>query len=142
MAQRAPTVVRVLALPDVREDAERRARGVSIQDWLDAPRPPPRGPDGNHLCDGNEAGCPALRCKFHLGRVGEAAGYSCEWQIVEIPDGDDPNAPCGERTFNLIGRVLGVTRQRVIEHFNSGCHKIEQLPDEEQRFLGVREGHK
>lgn len=126
-----PPTVRtvILALPDAREDAERRARGVSIEDWLAAPPAPAKGDE----CDGKEAGCPALRCSWHLGRVGEAAGYSCDAQIARLPE--------EERTFDLIGRVLGVTFQRAEQIEKSGRHKIKSQPKEVLQRLRVRGRH-
>jgi hypothetical protein len=125
------------ALPDVREDRERRERGVSVADWIAAPRPPQFRAE----CEGREAGCPALRCKFHLGPVGEAAGYSCLNQIADMPDGDDPMKPRGERTLELIGRVLGGDDRHAAGLLKSGCHKIERADPETLRLLGVRRRH-
>ena len=124
-----------LALPDAKEDKERRERGVSVEDWLDAPRPPEK----RWMCEGNEAGCPALRCQYHLGRVGEAAGYSCEQQIAELPDGDDPTKPYGDRTLSLIGRVVGgKDGQRVVERdLENATRKLRALDDATLRQLGI-----
>jgi hypothetical protein len=123
-----------IALPDPKEDRERRDRGVSIQDWLDAPTAT------RELCDRYEsgAGCPALRCKRHLGRVGEAAGYSCEFQISSMPDGEDPTKPHGERTLALIGRVIGGTSRTAEIAQASAFTKLEKQAPEVLRSLGIR----
>lgn len=119
----------LLALPDVREDAERRARGVTVEDWLAAPRPP-KTRDACYGDDARAARCPALRCKYHLGRYGIAAGFACWLDVCELPE--------EERTFDLIGRVLGVTAQRAEQSYQSACNAVEQLDAETKRLLGVR----
>lgn len=135
----------LLALPDVAEDRERRARGVTVEDWLDAPAPP----DAREECedaDGelevvDERGdvvarlparpCPALRCRYHLGRVGEAAGVSCLLDWIDETSRE-------ERTFVEIGRVLGVSRQRAEQIYEDACRAIEEQAPEVLRALGVR----
>ena len=145
-------MVALRALPDVAADRERRARGVSLEDWLAAPAPP----DTRDECEAPELElvttvqgdefvatkvtrvsarpCLALRCKFHLGRVGEQAGVSCYLDFI------DDTAP-DERTFVTIGRVLGVTKERAIELYNSGCHELESQGPEVLRTLGIRRRH-
>jgi len=115
-----------LALPDAREDRERRARGVSVVDWIDAPPPPEK----RWMCEGTEAGCPALRCKLHLGRVGEAAGFSCLDQVAELPE--------EERTFDLIARVLGTDERAVRLTRDAAFATIEGKSPDVLRALGVR----
>lgn len=119
----------LVALPDVREDAERRARGVSVADWLDAPRPP-KTREGCFGDPEREARCPALRCKYHLGRYGMAHGYACELVVADLPS--------EERTFELIARLNNVTLHRAVQACTDGCNKLRALPDEVQRSLGVR----
>lgn len=140
-------MVALVALPDVAEDRERRARGVTVEDWISAPAPP----DTREECedaDGElelvENGvvvarvparpCPALRCKFHLGRVGEAAGVSCWLDFCEDTAPD-------ERTFVAIGKLLGVTRQRAEQSYEDACRAVETQDPEVLRALGVRRRH-
>lgn len=122
-------VVALVALPDVREDAERRARGVTVEDWVNAPRPPAiRGE-----CEDGARPCPALRCKYHLGRYGEREGFSCWLDVTELPD--------DERTFVTIGRLVNVNKHRAHDDVTSAFEKIEQSDPETLRLLGVRRRH-
>jgi hypothetical protein len=139
-------MVALLALPDVEEDRERRARGVSVDDWLDAPAPP----DTRYECEDPDAElelvdagypivvparpCLALRCRYHLGRVGERAGVSCWLDFI------DNTAP-EERTHEAIGKLLGVTLERVIEIVRDACHAFESQEPQVLVQLGVRRRH-
>lgn len=124
------------ALPDVEADAERRARGVTVQDWINAPRPPATRGD----CEDGERHCPALRCKYHLGRFGEAAGYSCVLDVADLPA--DPDAELEEhgarQTFVTVGRLLNVTYQRAQQARDSAFAKFKAQRLETLRSLGVR----
>lgn len=138
----------LLALPDVAEDRERRARGVSVEDWLEAPAPP----DTREECEVGEGElelvdergelvatvparpCPALRCKYHLGRVGERAGVSCWLDFI------DDTAPA-ERTFERIGELLGVTLERAIGIEREARHAVTEADPQVLVELGIRRRH-
>jgi hypothetical protein len=124
------------ALPDVAEDAERRARGVTVADWLEAPPPPATRGD----CEDEPRPCPALRCKYHLGRYGEDNGAACVLDVADWPA--DAAAELEERgarqTFVTVGRLLNVTYQRVQQARDSAFAKLRAERLEVLRSLGVR----
>lgn len=102
---------------------------MTILDWINAPPPPAT----RAQCEDGARPCPALRCEFHLGRIGEREGYTCELDVCELPD--------EERTFDLIGRLCGVTGERAMHARDSACHKIASSDPETLRLLGVRRRH-
>lgn len=82
------------------EDRERRERAVELKEWVEAPPPPlTRGE-----CEEGPRPCPHLRCIHHVGKRGDGS-FSCVLDFAELPD--------NERTLADIGRVLGLSRQRV-----------------------------
>jgi len=99
---------RRVALPvlPVAVDAERRDRGVSLDDWCAAP-PPPATRDE---CEHSARPCPALRCTYHVGLRGDGS-FSCQWDFVE-------QVPAAERTWDRIAAVTGLLRPALIRTFD------------------------
>lgn len=114
-----------LLLP-VLEDRERRDRGISLERWVNAPRPPATRDD----CESGPRPCPALRCEHHLGERGDGS-FSCAADIADLPD--------AERTFDLIARAMGVSQERVVQIERAARHKANALASPEVlHALGIR----
>jgi hypothetical protein len=128
------------ALPDIEEDAERRARGVTVEHWLEAPPPPATRGDCELDGDNGSRPCPALRCKYHLGRVGEAAGFTCWLDVCDLPEDEAAalSEPGARQTFVTIGRVLQVTWQRAQKDRDNAVTRMRELDPESLRLLAVR----
>lgn len=100
-------VARAVHLPvlPVEVDAERRDRGVTVEEWLAAPP----APEYRRDCEDGLRPCPSLRCRHHVGKRGDGS-FSCSLDFAELP--------ADERTLEEVGRVLGKNDEtvRLAEH--------------------------
>jgi hypothetical protein len=102
-------------LSEVEADAERRDRGVPLDEWRAAP-PAPLTVEACEVRDASTP-CPHLRCEFHIGFRGDRS-FSCQLDFAALPD--------HERTYERIGEVLGISFQRVEQVDKGARSKIER----------------
>lgn len=95
------------------KDSERRARGYTLAEWLDAPTVPATRGD----CEQAARPCVHLRCRHHLGRAGELAGSSCSLDVADA----------GGHVLDDVGRHLGVTRERARQIERSAIAEVRRL---------------
>lgn len=92
-----PRWVERTPLDEVRSDAERRERGISLDAWNRAPRPPATRAE----CEFSERPCRALRCWYHCGARGNGK-LSCVLDVER------------EHTIAETAAVLGLS-ERLVE---------------------------
>jgi len=111
----------------VAEDRERRARGVTVEQWIDAPAPPATRGE----CENLPRPCPALRCRYHIGLRGDGT-FTCGLDFAELPE--------DERTFVRIGSVIGrLSRQRGEQMVNAALAAFRRAELEREGIGPVEE---
>jgi hypothetical protein len=115
---------------------------VTLEEWLDAPAPPLKrweceDPDALLELRDVETGtvelvpmrpCPALRCKYHLGKRG---AMTCRLDFEKLP--------ADERTYAVIGDAAGMHTQeahrivsRVAKRNQRDTGTEDDVPDEQK----------